>query len=113
MDPSSWVLTCIILATQDEEINQEDHGLRPAQRNSLREPISKNPITKKGLMEWLKVEALSSNPQYSKKKKKRKERNMDSSSKKKKKSQNVHSFTNFLYRSPKMHIDFRLKISDL
>jgi hypothetical protein len=29
--------------------------------NSPQDPISKNPITKKGLVEWLKVSALSSN----------------------------------------------------
>jgi hypothetical protein len=33
--------------------DQEDHGLRPAQENSLRDPISKIPNTK-GLAKWLK-----------------------------------------------------------
>jgi hypothetical protein len=28
--------------------DQEDHGLRPAQANISRDPISKNPITKQG-----------------------------------------------------------------
>jgi hypothetical protein len=28
--------------------DQEDHGLKPAQANSCRDPISKRPITKKG-----------------------------------------------------------------
>jgi hypothetical protein len=28
--------------------NQEDHGLKPAGTNSLQDPISKKPITKKG-----------------------------------------------------------------
>jgi hypothetical protein len=32
-------------------------------------PISKKPFTKIGLMEWLKVKALSSNPSTEKKKK--------------------------------------------
>jgi hypothetical protein len=34
----------------------------------------KKPITKKGLVEWLKVKALSSNPSTTKKKKKKKSR---------------------------------------
>jgi hypothetical protein len=51
--------------------DQEAQGLKPAQANSLRDPISKRPITK-GLVEWLKVKALSSSPSTAKKKKKRK-----------------------------------------
>jgi hypothetical protein len=35
----------------------------------LGDPISKIPITKKGLVEWLKVKALSSNPSITKKEK--------------------------------------------
>jgi hypothetical protein len=35
--------------------DQEDLGWKPAQANSSRDPISKKPITKKGLVEWLKV----------------------------------------------------------
>jgi hypothetical protein len=40
--------------------DQEDQGSQPAQANSTRNPISKNKtkqktITKKGLVEWLKV----------------------------------------------------------
>jgi hypothetical protein len=35
--------------------DQEDHGLKPAGANSLRDPIWKKSITKKGLVEWLKV----------------------------------------------------------
>jgi hypothetical protein len=42
--------------------DQEDGGLKPTQANSLRDPISKTPFTKKGLVEWLKVKALNSNP---------------------------------------------------
>jgi hypothetical protein len=34
---------------------QEDNGSKPLQANSLRDPILKNPITKTGLLEWLKV----------------------------------------------------------
>jgi hypothetical protein len=42
--------------------DQEDHGLKPAWANSLRDPISKKKKQhKKGLVEWLKVKALSSN----------------------------------------------------
>jgi hypothetical protein len=44
-------LTPVIPATQ-----------KAAQANSLGDPISKKPITKIGLVEWLKVKALSSNP---------------------------------------------------
>jgi hypothetical protein len=35
--------------------DQEDHGSKLAKENSSRDPISKTPITKKGLVEWLKV----------------------------------------------------------
>jgi hypothetical protein len=35
--------------------DQEDCGSKPAQANSLRDSISKTPVTKKGLVEWLKV----------------------------------------------------------
>jgi hypothetical protein len=42
--------------------------LKPAQANSSRDPILKNPITKKGLVEWLKVKALSSRTSTKKKK---------------------------------------------
>jgi hypothetical protein len=38
--------------------------------NSLQDPILKTPITKKGLVEWLTVYALSSSPSTIKKKKK-------------------------------------------
>jgi hypothetical protein len=59
----------VILAIQETEINQEDHGSKPVQANSLREPILKKPITKKGLVEWLNEYALSSNLSATKKKK--------------------------------------------
>jgi hypothetical protein len=48
--------------------DQEDRGLKSAQANSSQEPISKKPHYKKGLVEWLKVKALSSSPSTSKKK---------------------------------------------
>jgi hypothetical protein len=35
--------------------NQEDGSSKPAWTNSLQDPISKKPITKVGLVEWLKV----------------------------------------------------------
>jgi hypothetical protein len=45
--------------------DQENHGSKPAQENSWKDPISKKLITKKGLVLWLKV----IKPQYQKKKK--------------------------------------------
>jgi hypothetical protein len=43
--------------------DQEDHGSKPALANSSGDPIwKKKKNTKKGLAEWLKVKALSSNP---------------------------------------------------
>jgi hypothetical protein len=44
-------------------------GLEPAQANSTQDLISKKPITKKGLVQWLKVKALSSKPRTAKRKK--------------------------------------------
>jgi hypothetical protein len=41
--------------------DQEDHSSKPAWANSSRDPTSKKNY-KKGLVEWLKVKALSSNP---------------------------------------------------
>jgi hypothetical protein len=41
-----WWLTPVILATQ--EADQKDHGLKPTQANSSRDPISKIPNTKQG-----------------------------------------------------------------
>jgi hypothetical protein len=35
--------------------DQEDCSSKPAQANSSKDPILKKPITKKGLVEWLKV----------------------------------------------------------
>jgi hypothetical protein len=42
--------------------DQEDHGLKPAQANSCARPYLEKTYHKKGLVEWLKVQALSSNP---------------------------------------------------
>jgi hypothetical protein len=49
---------------------QEDFSLKSARANSWWDPVSTKPITKKGLVEWLKVKAMSSNPSTAKKKKK-------------------------------------------
>jgi hypothetical protein len=35
--------------------DEEDLGLKPGWANSSQDPISEKPITKKGLVEWLKV----------------------------------------------------------
>jgi hypothetical protein len=44
--------------------DQEDPGsLKPVRANSLQDPISKTPITKKELIEWLKVDP-EFNPQH-------------------------------------------------
>jgi hypothetical protein len=42
--------------------NQEDRGSKPAPAKSSQDPISKKLITEIGLVEWLKVRALSSSP---------------------------------------------------
>jgi hypothetical protein len=46
--------------------DQEDPGSKPARENSLQGPILKIPITKIGLVEWLKVKAMSSYPRTAK-----------------------------------------------
>jgi hypothetical protein len=56
-----WWLTPIILATQEAEIRRI--AIQSQSRQViLGDPILKKSITKKGLAEWLKVKALSSNP---------------------------------------------------
>jgi hypothetical protein len=52
--------------------DQEDCGSKPAWTNSSQDPISKKSFTKRGLVEWLKVEALSSSTSTAKKKEKKK-----------------------------------------
>jgi hypothetical protein len=42
--------------------DQEDQGSKPAQANSSMRPYLKKPFTKLGLVEWLKLKALSSSP---------------------------------------------------
>jgi hypothetical protein len=46
-------------------------------RQTVQRPYLKNTLHKKGLVEWLKVKALSSNPSIAKKKKKRKRKSME------------------------------------
>jgi hypothetical protein len=41
--------------------DQEDRDLKPVQANSLGEPYLEKTLQQKGLVEWLKVKALSSN----------------------------------------------------
>jgi hypothetical protein len=48
--------------------DQEDCGSKPTWANSSIRPYLKKPITEIGLVEWLKVKALSSNPSTEKKK---------------------------------------------
>jgi hypothetical protein len=48
--------------------DQEDSSSKPTQANSLQDPISKKTYHNKGLVEWFKVQALSSNPSITKKK---------------------------------------------
>jgi hypothetical protein len=51
-------------SSYSEGRDQEDCGLKPAWANSSRDCILEKPFTKIGLVEWLKVKALSSNPRY-------------------------------------------------
>jgi hypothetical protein len=53
--------------------DQEDHSSKPAQANSYARPYVEKLFTKIGLVEWLKVKALSSIPSTAKKKKRKKE----------------------------------------
>jgi hypothetical protein len=47
--------------------DQEDHGSKPAWTNSFTRPYLEKPFTKIGLVEWLKVKALSSSPSTARK----------------------------------------------
>jgi hypothetical protein len=48
--------------------DQEDGGLKPAHANGFVRPHLEKSFTKIGLVEWLKVKALSSSPTTAKKK---------------------------------------------
>jgi hypothetical protein len=54
--------------------DQEDCNSKPAQASSSQDPMLKKPFTKIGLVEWLKVKALSSILSTEKKERKRKEK---------------------------------------
>jgi hypothetical protein len=54
-------LTSVILATQEAESRRIGAGGEPKQI-VLKDPVSKRPLTKKGVVEGLKVKALSSSP---------------------------------------------------
>jgi hypothetical protein len=61
-----WHLTPVILAIQEAEIRRIEVGSQP--RQIVQETLSqKKKNHKKGLVEWLKVKALSSNPSTTKK----------------------------------------------
>jgi hypothetical protein len=69
---SSWVLVAHACnPSYSGGRDQEDHSSKSAQANSSQDPILKTLITKKGLVEWLQVKALSSSPSTTKKKKKK------------------------------------------
>jgi hypothetical protein len=53
--------------------DQDDHGSKPAQANSSRPYLEKTHHKKGLVVEWLKMEALSSNPSTTQKKKKKRE----------------------------------------
>jgi hypothetical protein len=53
-------VTCAYNPSYSGGRDQEIHGLKPACANSSQDPISKNSITKIGLVELLKLKALSS-----------------------------------------------------
>jgi hypothetical protein len=65
-------LTAVILATQEAEIRRITVGSQP--RQVVHETLSRNPTQKIGLVEWLKVKALSSNLNYQREKNKRKKK---------------------------------------
>jgi hypothetical protein len=68
-----WWLMPTILAIQEAEISKIVVGSQP--RQIVFETLSrKNLSQKKGLVEWLRMKALSSSPSSAKKKKKRKEK---------------------------------------
>jgi hypothetical protein len=65
-----WQLTPVIPATQVQRSGGSQFQARPGE--SFVRPYLKNTQRRKGLVEWLKVKALSSNPSTAKKRKKEK-----------------------------------------
>jgi hypothetical protein len=63
----------VILATWEAEITRITVWSQPWQ--IVHKTLKKKTLHKKGLVEWLKVKALSSSPSTAKKKKKSKEKN--------------------------------------
>jgi hypothetical protein len=63
------VVTPIILATQEAEIRRIEVQSQPGE--IVHKTLSQKTLHIKGLVEWLKVKALSSNPSTAKKKKKK------------------------------------------
>jgi hypothetical protein len=61
--------TPVILAIQEAKIRRITNS-KPVQVNSFARPYLEKPFTKIRLVKWLKVKALSSNPNTTKKKKK-------------------------------------------
>jgi hypothetical protein len=59
--------TPVILATQEAEIRRIEVRSQP--RQIVHKTLSRKYPSKKGLEEWIKVKALSSNPNTAKKKK--------------------------------------------
>jgi hypothetical protein len=59
-----WWLTSVILVIHKVEIRRPG---KPAQANNSVKLYLENPFTKIGLVEWLKVKALSSSPSTTKK----------------------------------------------
>jgi hypothetical protein len=64
-----WWLTPVILATQEAEISKIAVRSQPLQ--IVFKTLSRKYPSQKGLVEWLKVKALSSSPSTAKKKKER------------------------------------------
>jgi hypothetical protein len=62
-----WRLALVILATQETEIRRTAIQNQP--RQIVRETLLEKTHQKKGLVKWLKVKALSSNPRTAKNKK--------------------------------------------
>jgi hypothetical protein len=64
--------------------DQKDCGSKPAQAKSSRDPVEigfyEKPFTKIGLVEWLKVKALSSSPSTAKTKQTNKQKNSSNNS---------------------------------